>query len=236
MKMSTRWANFSTPLMVSIDKMYVCGSVWVQHPCKMHAHVTEWAPPHHVSESLTCKNMIVCVCAGERVRHQVGGGGTAGVACWRGWMNVNISFTLLSQRLGWFICLRCLCHFACLTRTPTTPTDGSFGAPPPARLWMHLCAAHGHRWNRSSRWARGSAQACAEHKCAFINTSGHPPFLSTIVFFIEIKQVVFFKNKCVKTSMEIRSHAALAHYKWFLSAGGYLLAPVTCCFLPQTAS
>lgn len=48
--------------MVSIDKMFVCGSVWVQHPCKMHAHVTEWAPPHHVSESLTCKNLIVCVC------------------------------------------------------------------------------------------------------------------------------------------------------------------------------
>ncbi len=51
-----------------------------------------------------------------------------------------------------------------------------------------------------------------------------------------LRQVVFFKNKCRKTSAEMWSHAAHAHYKWFLSAGGYLLAPVTCCFLLQTAS
>lgn len=100
MKMSTRWANFSTPLMVSIDKMYVCGSVWVQHPCKMHAHVTEWAPPHHVSESLTCKNMIVCVC----VRVNVSGtrleaGGQPGwLADEDGWMWTSLSRSFHS---GW---------------------------------------------------------------------------------------------------------------------------------------
>lgn len=51
-----------------------------------------------------------------------------------------------------------------------------------------------------------------------------------------LRQVVFFKNKCRKTSAEMWPHAALAHHKWFPSAGGYLLALVTRCFLPQTTS
>lgn len=51
-----------------------------------------------------------------------------------------------------------------------------------------------------------------------------------------LRQVVFFKNKCRKTSAEMWPHAALAHHKWFLAAGGCRLAPVTCCFLQQTTS
>lgn len=46
----------------------------------------------------------------------------------------------------------------------------------------------------------------------------------------------FFTNKWRKTSAEMEYHAALVHYKWFLSAGGYLLASVACSFLQQTAS
>lgn len=58
----------------------------------------------------------------------------AAAAAADGWMNVNISLTLPSQRLGWFICLRCLCHSACLMCTPTTPTDGALSAPACLRL------------------------------------------------------------------------------------------------------
>lgn len=147
-----------------------------------------------------------------------------------GWMNVNISFTLLSQRLGWFICLRCLCHFACLTRTPTTPTDGSFGATPHPPGYECICVRRmviaGIAPPAGHVGARKTARSINVHLSTWVDIR----FPSTIVFFIEMKQVVFFKNKCMKTSMEIWSHAALAHYKWFLSAGGYLLAPSPAAF------
>lgn len=44
--------------------------------------------------------------------------------------------------------------------------------------------------------------------------------------------VVFKKNKCGKTSAEMWFHTAGAHYKWFLPAGWYTLAPFTSCFSP----
>lgn len=164
----------------------------------------------------------VCVCACGLIVSSVGFWGDSRVARRAadedGWMNVNISFTLLSQRLGWFICLRRCCHLACLMCTPTLPTDGSFRVPPPSLISVFgKCSkrahaslprhANVHLWHE---WTSGFICNCILHwdKWCFSKTSTE-------------KQV----QKCGLTLL-------VAHYKWFLSAGGVPSSPCHLLFSP----
>lgn len=107
-----------------------------------------------------------------------------------GWMNVNISFTLLSQQPGWFICLRCLCHFTCLMWAPTASTDGSF---PPVRDYICECRlVIAVKWSTLLRtWAQ--RRASAAHKRSSVNMSGPPTFSS--LSFIETSDLKKKKKK-----------------------------------------
>ncbi len=170
----------------------------------MYMHVWRWAVSARVSP------VWVGVCVGECVRCQVGGQpGGPQPADEDGWMNVNISFTLLSQRLGWFICLRRRCHFTCLMCGPTTPTDGSFRAPLLSiTTCLCVCAyvcvcgwvglSPGPLRNVPLAVCTSAWEPPPWENCAFVNASGHPAS-SAIVFFIEtsgVFQKQVLKNKC----------------------------------------
>ncbi len=175
----------------------VCEHCYVDVTTTQRKRMRVWLSECLWYQSLSLSCEYECVCVGECVKRQVGqqpGGPLA--ADEDGWMNVNISFTLLSQRLGWFICLRCRCHFACLMCTATTPTDGSFWAP--LLSWLCLWLSHGHLRKCYSRCVYRDMRASAVNKCAFVNMSGRPAS-STIVFFIEtsgVFQKQVQKNKC----------------------------------------
>lgn len=141
----------------------------------------------------------VCVCACGVIVSSVGFWGDSRVARRAadedGWMNVNISFTLLSQRLGWFICLRRCCHLACLMCTPTLPTDGSFRVPPPPSLISVF--------GKCSKRAHASLPRHAN-----VHLSTRVDIRLHLQLYSSLRQVVFFENKYGKTSAEMWSHAA----------------------------
>lgn len=185
--------------MVSIDKMFVCGSVWVQHPCKMHAHVTDLAPPHHVSASLSCKNMIVCVCGWKCQAPGWRRGDSRGGWLTRmdGWMWTSLSRSFHS---GWadssvwdaFV-------ISLVWRAPRPLPLMDHSEPPHPPAYECICVRRTVIAEIAPPAGRVGVREPARSINVHLSTRVDIQFPSTIVFFIEtsgVFQKQVHENKC----------------------------------------
>lgn len=167
---------------------------------KMCVDVTEcmnvWLSPICLSSVNTSK--CVCVCMwGDCVKRRVLGGQPGGAPCrWRGWMDecehlfhapftatglIHLSETLLSSRLS---------------DVHSNPSHWWIIPSPPPPL------PHLGFWKMLKK---GSREPAAARKCAFVTRVDIRLHLQ---LYSSLRQVVFFENKCGKTSAEMWSHAA----------------------------
>lgn len=147
----------------------------------------------------------------------VSGWGESRVARWPpdgdGWMVANGSFTLLSQRLGYSsVCVAVVIRLVWCT-LQMLPTDGLFQDTPPPCLWGHLLTSPK---NCPSRWEP------PQHTNVHLSTRPTAVVDSRV---LHQGKGCFSESSGGKVSAEMWSHADCAHHKWFLSAGGNLLAP-----------
>lgn len=148
--------------------------------------------------------------AGVRLGGQPGGP----LAAWRGWMDAGERlFHAPFTAAGLFICLCRCCHQACLMRATNAP---------------HWWIVPGHPTTLSVRTSVDISQKCPSRWEPPQRTNVH---LSTRATAVVDSRVLrwgkgcFSESSAGKVSAEMWSHADCAHHKWFLSAGGNLLAP-----------
>lgn len=150
-----------------------------------------------------------------------------------GWILANNSFTLLSQRLSYSsVCVTAVISPVSCALQQLLLMDHSEHHPQ-FYVRQHLRMPCGHLQKCFSAECMGPQEPS---RCMNAYLSKR----KNVQFHLQLcslwRQGLFFKNNCWITSAEMWPHAARAHHKWFLSAGGYLFAPVCCSFLPQTAS
>lgn len=163
-------------------------------PHKVHACVAV----SDISAWLSSANMSVCAwvnVSGVRL-------GDSRVARWPltrmdGWMWTSLSRSFHSDWADSSVWDAVVISLVSCALQPLPLMDHS---EPPSCLWLRLCVrtSRGHLRKCSSRCVYVCARASAVHKCAFVNTIGHPTS-STIVFFIEtsgVFQKQVQKNKC----------------------------------------
>lgn len=123
----------------------------------------------------------------------------------------------------------------------TSPTDGWLCEHSAFTLRLHPGAMRRHLLKRCPLPRCGRLRASAAHKTRLRQPPSGRPAVSAAACLTETSDLfretsAGRQKKKKKTSAEMWSHAARAHYKWFLSAGEYLLVPpspaVFSCKLP----
>lgn len=211
-------------------------------PSAMTVDKREWRCAAVTSEwERVCRSGIsacqVCTQAFRCVRKRGMAGQRGG--CWRGWMDDGEHlFHAPFAAAGLFIRPSRCCHFACLTRSATSPADGSLYEHSAFTLRLHLDTMHGHLLKRCSAW---EPPWCIER--AFNNPlSGHPA-VSAVACLTETSDLFQEtsagrqkqkkeKNKCGNVvSCCSRPLQMVPLCRQVPSS-----PPIACCFLQQTAS